>query len=162
MVKPVSIAYIGLGANLGDAKVSITAALAQLGTLPSTQLTAQSGLYGSAPIEADGNDYVNAVAQLHTQLSAAELLLELQRLEQQFGRIRSYQNAPRTLDLDLLLYGQECIQTANLQVPHPRLHLRAFALLPLVEIDPAICIPQRGPAQQLLAAVSDQVVSKLA
>ncbi|PRC91017.1 2-amino-4-hydroxy-6-hydroxymethyldihydropteridine diphosphokinase [Solimicrobium silvestre] len=156
------IAYIGLGANLGDPQDSINAAIVALGALPSTRLTQASSLYTSAPMDADGDDYVNAVVELHTQLSPTELLSELQNLEQQFGRIRSYQNAPRTLDLDLLLYEQLTINTATLQVPHPRMTQRAFVMVPLLEISPEINIPDFGSAHTLLPALCDQVIQKIA
>lgn len=155
------LAYIGLGANLGDARTQVLGALAQLHTLPQTRLCAQSSLFRSAPIDADGDDYVNAVAQLETRLPAADLLLALQAIEQDFGRQRSYQNAPRTLDLDLLLYGSQTIASATLQVPHPRMTERAFVLIPLLQIDPLIQIPGRGAAHQFAPAVAGQVIQRI-
>ena len=155
-------AYIGLGANLGDAQATIKAALASLATLRLSQPGRCSSLYRSAPIEADGDDYVNAVAAMHTLLSPAELLAELQNLEQKFGRVRSYQNAPRTLDCDLLLYGQQMIHTPTLHIPHPRMQLRAFVLVPLLEIAPDITIPELGAAQRYLLALQGQPIVKLA
>jgi 2-amino-4-hydroxy-6-hydroxymethyldihydropteridine diphosphokinase len=143
------IAYIGLGANLGDRRLTVQTAIAALGQLPSTMLSRQSSLYVTAPVEAQGDDYVNAVVELHTQLTPLELFNALQQLEQQFGRIRSYRNAPRTLDCDLLLYDQQIIHTSTLQVPHPRMHLRAFVLIPLLEIAPNIHIPGLGAASQM-------------
>jgi len=132
---PVS-AWVGLGANLGDARASVGAALEALGRLPQTRLLRASSLYRSAPWQADGPDFINAVAEVHTHLSAPDLLQELQALEQAAGRARPYRNAPRTLDLDLLAYGAARIESARLTLPHPRLHERAFVLWPLAEIAP--------------------------
>ena len=131
------IAFIGIGANLGDAQASLRAALQVLVALPQTELMACSPLYGSAPLgeNADGPEYVNAVAQLHTELSAHELLQHLVRIENDFGRVRTYQNAPRTLDLDILLFGDEVIHTPELTIPHPRMTERAFVLLPLNDLN---------------------------
>jgi 2-amino-4-hydroxy-6-hydroxymethyldihydropteridine diphosphokinase len=149
-------AFIGLGANLGDAAATLQAAVSALAELPDTVLTARSQTYRSAPVDAVGLDYLNAVAELVTTLSAANLLLELQRIELKHGRQRPYRNAPRTLDLDLLLYGQHTIATAELTVPHPRMHDRAFVLLPLHELAPDLEIPTRGKLADLLPAVAHQ------
>ena len=132
--------YIGIGANLGDARTMVLSAIDALAQLPQTELQAQSPLYASAPIgeNAAGDDYVNAVAQLLTSLSAHELLNALHLIENQFGRERSYRNAPRTLDLDILLYGDECIHDAVLTIPHPRMTERAFVLHPLFDINPEL------------------------
>jgi 2-amino-4-hydroxy-6-hydroxymethyldihydropteridine diphosphokinase len=157
-----STAYIGLGANLGDAQNTVRLAIAALGTLPDTRSGFCSSLYLTAPIDADGADYVNAVAEITTMLSPADLLLALQHIERQSGRVRTYQNAPRTLDCDLLLYDQKIIHSATLQVPHPRMHLRAFVLVPLLEIAPEIVLPGIGPASSMLAAVSHQSIQKVA
>ncbi|MEO8408242.1 MAG: 2-amino-4-hydroxy-6-hydroxymethyldihydropteridine diphosphokinase [Oxalobacteraceae bacterium] len=154
-------AYIGLGANLGDARSQVLAAIAQLETLPQTRLGAQSSLFRSAPIDADGDDYINAVVQLETRLPAADLLLALQAIEQDFGRQRSYANAPRTLDLDLLLYGNQTIATDTLQVPHPRMTERAFVLIPLLQIDPQIQIPGHGAAHRFAPAVAGQIIRRI-
>ena len=156
-----SIAYIGLGANLGDARGTVSAALSALARIPLTRTEKVSSLYLTAPMDAGGDDYVNAVAELHTQLTPHLLLAELQNLEQQFGRVRSYQNAPRTLDCDLLLYDQQVIDTSTLQVPHPRMHLRAFVLVPLLEIAPHIQIPHTGDITFLLNQTNDQVIRKI-
>jgi 2-amino-4-hydroxy-6-hydroxymethyldihydropteridine diphosphokinase len=153
--------YIGLGANLGDARAVLRAALAELGELPYSSLVRCSALYRSAPLDASGPDYLNAVAEIRTQLAVHELLDQLQAIEARHGRTRAYRNAPRTLDLDLLLYGNEVIDTSRLKVPHPRLHERAFVLLPLAEIAPALRIPGRGGVAELLAAVAGQRVDKL-
>jgi 2-amino-4-hydroxy-6-hydroxymethyldihydropteridine diphosphokinase len=148
-------AFVGLGANLGDARRALQDALAALGRLPDTTLARASRLYGSAPVDSSGPDYVNAVAQLETRLAAPELLAHLQALEQDAGRERPYRNAPRTLDLDLLLFGDARIDSPVLTVPHPRMRERAFVLLPLQEL-----APQRVAAADL-AAVADQRISPL-
>jgi 2-amino-4-hydroxy-6-hydroxymethyldihydropteridine diphosphokinase len=129
-------AFVGLGANLGDARAMLGTAMQALGRLPSTHLVRASSLYRSAPVDADGPDYLNAVAELATELAPLELLTQLQALEQQAGRERPYRNAPRTLDLDLLLYGSVVMDEPRLLLPHPRLWHRAFVLVPLAEIAP--------------------------
>ncbi|MFM9438101.1 2-amino-4-hydroxy-6-hydroxymethyldihydropteridine diphosphokinase [Janthinobacterium sp. CG_23.3] len=156
-------AYIGIGANLGDARGNVRDALARLARLPDSALLGASSLYRTAPIDAGGDDYINAVARLDTALAADELLLALHAIESAHGRERPYRNAPRTLDLDLLLYGDERIATATLQVPHPRLGERAFVLVPLLELAPAIVVPGLGPARALAdsAAVAAQAIDKL-
>ncbi|WP_428420040.1 2-amino-4-hydroxy-6-hydroxymethyldihydropteridine diphosphokinase [Methylibium sp.] len=151
-------AYIGLGANLGDARLTLKTALAALAELPDTRLVASSSLYRSAPIESSGPDYVNAVAALDTALGPHALLAALQSIEQAHGRERPYRNAPRTLDLDLLLHGDTRLDTPTLTLPHPRLHERAFVLRPLAEIAPALVLPGRGAVSALLPAVADQAV----
>ena len=160
-LQPPLQAYIGLGANLGDARSQVLRAIEQLQTLPDTRVSAQSSLFRSAPIDAAGDDFINAVVQLETRLPAAELLLALQAIEHDFGRKRPYPNAPRTLDLDLLLYGDQTIASATLQVPHPRMTQRAFVLIPLLQIDPLIHIPGRGAAHQFAPAVVDQIIQKI-
>src|SRR5690606_36479215 len=134
-------AFVGLGANLGDAQAAVKRSLQALDRLPQTRLAARSSLYRSAPVDAGVPDYVNAVAELRTALPPEALLAELQRLEQAEGRERPYRNAPRTLDLDLLLYGDAQIATPALTVPHPRMAARAFVLLPLAEIAPQRVTP---------------------
>lgn len=154
-------AYVGLGANLGDALGTLQRATIALGSMTSTRLIAQSSFFKTAPIDASGDDYVNSVAQLETTLDAESLLMHLQRIEQTFGRERPYPNAPRTLDLDLLLFGQQCIDSANLIVPHPRLTERAFTLIPLLQLDPLLRIPGRGPAHEFVTGVADQAIRKI-
>jgi 2-amino-4-hydroxy-6-hydroxymethyldihydropteridine diphosphokinase len=154
-------AYIGIGANLGDAAASVQQACDQLAELSGCKLTARSALFRSAPVDAGGDDYVNAVAQLQTQLAPQSLLEALQRIEQAFGRERPYRNAPRTLDLDMLLYGSQQIATATLTVPHPRLAQRAFALIPLLQIDPFITIPGQGAAHAFAPLVADQQIARI-
>ena len=153
--------FVGIGANLGDARLTVSKAIAALAQLPDTILVAQSALFGSAPIDSSGDDYVNAVAELASRLSAADLLHGLQAIELAHGRKRPYRNAPRTLDLDLLLYGDEKINTTDLQVPHPRMTERAFVLLPLLQLAGDVSIPGKGRAQSYVAAVTDQRIQEL-
>lgn len=148
-------AWIGLGANLGAASDTITQALSELGQIGDTELVLRSSLYRSAPQGAAGPDFVNAVAGLRTRLPAPDLLRELWRIEAAHGRERPFQNAPRTLDLDLLLYGDARIHSPRLTVPHPRMNQRAFVLLPLAEVAPALVSPSA------LAAVASQPIQKI-
>ena len=154
-------AFIGLGANLGDARATVEAALQELGALPGTRLAERSSLFRSAPVDAGGDDYVNAVARIETTLSAADLLDALMQIERAHGRERSGHNAPRTLDLDLLLYGRKTISTGTLTVPHPRMTQRAFVLIPLLQIAPLIDIPGMGPAHGFVPDVAGQAISVL-
>jgi 2-amino-4-hydroxy-6-hydroxymethyldihydropteridine diphosphokinase len=131
-------AYVAIGAHLGDAQATVRRAMDDLAALPRTRLTARSSLYRSAPLEAQGPDFINAVVQLRTGLTPQALLAELQRLETEAGRERPYRNAPRTLDLDLLRHGDTTMQSAVLTLPHARMGERAFVLLPLAEIAPAL------------------------
>jgi 2-amino-4-hydroxy-6-hydroxymethyldihydropteridine diphosphokinase len=158
---PLTPAAVGLGANLGDARETIATALAELARLPETALRATSSIYRSAPIDSSGPDYLNAVALLDTALAADALLAELQRIEAGHGRERPYRNAPRTLDLDLLLYGDQRIATPTLTVPHPRLHERAFVLLPLAEVAPARVVPGLGRVDALVPGVAGQRIERL-
>ena len=148
-------AYIGLGANLGDAAKAVRSAIEAIGRLPQVVLTARSSLYRSAPVDATGPDYINAVIEVETSFAAPRLLAELQAIEQAAGRKRPYRNAPRTLDLDLLLYGTGRIDSPRLTLPHPRMEQRAFVLLPLAEI-----APDRVSAR-LLAAVTSQTIARM-
>ena len=156
-----SACYIGFGSNLGDARGNVQHAILRLGQLPSTSLGAQSSLFRTAPIDAGGDDYINAVARIDTGLPAPDLLQALQAIEQDFGRERPYLNAPRTLDLDILLYGQQTIASDTLTVPHPRLTQRAFALIPLLQIDPFITIPGMGAAHTFVSGVAGQAIQKI-
>lgn len=149
------LAYIGLGSNLGQPVAALQAALAALAQVPQCTLLAQSPLYGSAPIDSGGPDYVNAVAQVSTTLCAPALLQALQQIENAAGRERPYRNAPRTLDLDLLLYGSAAIQSPALTVPHPRMLERAFVLRPLADLAPELLSPD------VLAAVAGQGLWRL-
>jgi 2-amino-4-hydroxy-6-hydroxymethyldihydropteridine diphosphokinase len=156
-------AYIAIGANLGQAQRSVQQAMQALGQLPLTRLLSYSSLYRTAPIVSDlsrqpsanGPDYINAVAAIATGLTAPDLLLHLQALELTAGRERPYPDAPRTLDLDILLYGSAQIDSAQLMIPHPRMAQRAFVLVPLAEIAPALVSAGQ------LAAVAHQGIEKL-
>lgn len=154
-------AFVALGANLGDAAVTVVHALDALAALPGTRLVARSSLYRSSPVDATGPDFVNAVAELSTDLPPQPLLAELQAIEQRFGRQRGARNAPRTLDLDLLLHGDSVLHTPRLTLPHPRLHLRAFVLAPLAEIAPALDLPGLGCIAAWLPSVADQAIERL-
>lgn len=149
------MACVAVGANLGDAVATVQQALRDLGTLPQSQQVRVSSLYRSAPYEAQGPDFINAVALLSTHLAPLALLHALQDLEQQSGRERPYKNAPRTLDLDLIFYGDVVLASAELTLPHPRWHERAFVLHPLAEI-----WPQRVSVSQL-TAVEGQVIQRM-
>ena len=155
-------AFVALGANLVDPLAQVRAALDALSTLPETRLLRASSLYRTTPIGIHGQpDFINAVAELETTLLPHALLDALFAIEAQFGRRRDYHHAPRTLDLDLLLYDAETIASPRLLLPHPRMHLRAFVLAPLVEIAPECRIPGRGLAAAWLPAVSMQRIEKL-
>ena len=151
-------AYVALGANLGDAAAALREALARIGQIPGVRLAGASGLYRTEPIESSGPDYLNAVARVQTSLSARELLHALQAIENRLGRVRpaGVVNAPRTMDLDLLLYDDLVCSDEELVVPHPRMHLRAFVLVPLLQIAPDIEIPGKASARTYLPSVADQ------
>lgn len=153
-------AYIGLGANLGAAKATLEHAAQDLSRTAGISHLVLSKFYRSAPIDSSGPDYINAAARVQTSLPAATLLAAMQEIEQRYGRVRPYHNAPRTLDLDLLLYGDESIVTTNLVVPHPRMHQRAFVLKPLSDLNPGLRLPQ-GPISALLAACAGQKLEQL-
>jgi 2-amino-4-hydroxy-6-hydroxymethyldihydropteridine diphosphokinase len=154
-------AYVGIGANLGDARANVLDAVARLRRLPDTSVTGVSALYRTAPIDSSGDDYINAVARLDTALPAEALLQALLAIELEHGRERPYRNAPRTLDLDVLLYGDERIASPTLTVPHPRLTQRAFVLVPLLELAPALVSPGLGAATAFLDGVADQAITRL-
>jgi 2-amino-4-hydroxy-6-hydroxymethyldihydropteridine diphosphokinase len=155
-------ATIGLGANLDDPAAQVEYALAELDRLPETRLIARSALYASAPVGyVDQPDFVNAVAQVETGLAPRTLLEALFDIEHRHGRARSFRNAPRTLDLDLLLYGGACFHEEGLTLPHPRMTERAFVLVPLVEIAPEAHIPGRGAAARWLSACASQSIRPL-
>lgn len=157
-----TVAYVGLGANIGEPRRQLRAAIDELARLPGTRLVIASGFYRSAPMGyADQPDFLNAVVQLDTTLAAADLLDHLQDIEHRHRRERPFPNAPRTLDLDLLLYGDSVCATPRLTLPHPRMHERAFVLKPLVEIAPQASIPGRGKADALLAACGRQVAERI-
>lgn len=154
--------FVGLGANLGDALATVQAALTHLAVLPETSLVATSAFYRSAPIDAAGPDYVNAVAELRSELEPPALLAQLQALERQFGRQRPYRHAPRTLDLDLLYFGRQRMASAALTLPHPRAHERAFVLAPLADLAPEWPLDGGFTVAQALAALHDQRVERVA
>ena len=156
-----ALAYVGIGANLGDVRGTLDAAFVALAGLPRSRLCAASSLYRTAPVNSSGPDYLNAVVALRTGLTPHALLDALQRIESDHQRQRPYRNAPRTLDLDLLLYGRRRIHTAALTVPHPRLHQRAFVLDPLHELDPRLEIPGRGAIDGWRDRVAGQAIARL-
>ena len=155
---PGATAFVGLGANLGDARATLRAALRELQALAEPGSFRASSLYGSAPVDASGPDYVNAVACLRTALAPHALLDALQAIEQRFGRERPYRNAPRTLDLDILLFGVDGddggieLHDARLVLPHPRAAQRGFVLEPLAQLWPDGVLPGAGSVAALLAA----------
>ena len=154
-------AFVGLGANLGEARATLDQALQRIAALPQTQLLRRSSYYRSAPVDAGGPDFVNAVAELSTTLEPLALLHALQAIEQAHGRERPYRNAPRTLDLDLLIHGDTCSDDPVLTLPHPRGHQRAFVLVPLAELEPRLPWPGRGLVADLAAAITDQPIERL-
>ena len=159
---PRQMACVGLGANLGDPAAQIRWALAAMRGDCALGLVLSSSLYASSPQGApDQPDFINAVAMMETALAPLDLLESLQGIETRFGRVRSVRNAPRTLDLDLLLYGTEVLDLPELQVPHPRMHLRRFVLEPLAEIAPGLVIPGMATAGDLLAQLPEQGVRRL-
>ncbi len=147
-------AFVALGANLGDAAQALRGALKALNETPGVRVVRASSLYRTAPVESIGPDYLNAVAEVSTTLTAPALLDALQAIEQAAGRERLYRNAPRTLDLDLLLYGSASIASRTLTVPHPRMWERAFVLVPLWEIAPELV------SEEILAVVDGQLVAR--
>lgn len=147
-----ALAYVGLGANLGERETALRSALAAIGRLPGTRVTRVSPLYGSAPVDAGGPDYLNAVAELTTTLAPQALLEALQTIERGAGRERPYRNAPRTLDLDILWFGGQVIDSPALTVPHPRMAERAFVLRPLADL-----APDRVEAAWLQAVASQDI-----
>jgi 2-amino-4-hydroxy-6-hydroxymethyldihydropteridine diphosphokinase len=156
------IAFIGLGSNLGDPLAQVQRALQTLRGLPRTRVMAHSSLYRSAPLGyLEQPDFINAVAKLETELSPRELLDALLGLERDNGRMREFLNAPRTLDLDVLLYGTLQHHEHGLTVPHPQMHRRAFVLQPLLEIAPDCVIPGIGPAADALLECADQQLERI-
>lgn len=156
-------AFVALGANLGRPIEALKRAVAAIGEIKDTEVVAVSSFYSTEPIDSSGPDYVNAVCKVATDLDAHALLKSLQTIENDNGRVRpaGVHNAPRTLDLDVLLFDDEVIHTEDLIVPHPRMHERAFVLVPLVEIEPKCVIPGLGAAVKFLPSVADQGISKL-
>ncbi len=156
-------AFIGLGSNLEDPRSQLLRAFVELGELPDTRLIVHSSLYRSAPVGyPDQPEFVNAVAKIATALTPQALLQALLRIEHQHGRERTFRNAPRTLDLDVLLYDDVQLHEHGLTIPHPQMHRRAFVLQPLLEIAPDCDIPSVGQAQRALHLCSNQVLERLA
>jgi len=158
-------AWIGLGANLGDAAGTFLRALARLDALADVRVLRCSSLYRSAPVDAGGPDYRNAAAELETRREPQALLDALLDIERALGRERPYRNAPRRIDLDLLLGANDGgeplhVDTPTLQLPHPRLHERAFALAPLAEMDPSLEVPGHGNVVELLRACAGQPIER--
>ena len=157
------VGFIALGSNLGESREQLRRALADIDRLPGTRLLACSSMYRSAPVGfLDQPDFVNAVAKVETSLTPQALLAALLDIEQHHGRERAFHNAPRTLDLDVLLYDDLRIHEPGLTIPHPQMHLRAFVLLPLLEIAPDCAIPDVGSAERAMQGCLDQVLEKLA
>jgi 2-amino-4-hydroxy-6-hydroxymethyldihydropteridine diphosphokinase len=153
---------VGIGSNLDDPRTQVLVSFRELDELPHTRVVKRSSLYRSAPVgHAPQPDFINAVAQLETGLPAQRLLAELQAIEARHGRRRSFPNAPRTLDLDLLLFGESQMSAPGLKIPHPRLHERAFVLAPLVEISPEVEIPGRGAAKPLMDSTKNQKIERI-
>jgi 2-amino-4-hydroxy-6-hydroxymethyldihydropteridine diphosphokinase len=155
-------AYIALGSNVGDPAAQVRAAFGELGALPRTSLRDHSSLYRSAPVGyLDQPDFINAVARLETMLDPRALLDAVLAIEHRHGRERTFPNAPRTLDLDIILYGDLTVQGPGLTIPHPRMHERAFVLVPLAEIAPGCVVPGRGALSDLLKKIDAGTVVRL-
>jgi 2-amino-4-hydroxy-6-hydroxymethyldihydropteridine diphosphokinase len=160
--EPATIAYVGLGSNLADPLAQVKQALVELESIPDTRVTTRSSLYRTSPVGLlEQPDFINAVASVQTTLKPKALLAALLAIENRHGRTRAMRNAPRTLDLDLLLYGAEVLDQDGLSLPHPRLHERAFVLAPLAEIAPEAMVPGQGRVQDLLAGVDRSGVSRI-
>ena len=156
------IAFIGLGSNLEDPRSQLQLAFDELDGLPETRLVARSSLYRSAPLGyPDQPEFVNAVAEIATALTPQTLLQALLQIEHRHGRERTFRNAPRTLDLDVLLYDDTQLHEHGLTIPHPQMHLRAFVLQPLLELAPGCVISGIGSAAQALDACSDQMLERM-
>jgi 2-amino-4-hydroxy-6-hydroxymethyldihydropteridine diphosphokinase len=161
---PPAIAFVGLGGNLGDAAATLRSAIEALADLPQTRLIRASSLYRTPAWGLERQpDFINGVAMLETGLEARALLEALLAVERNFGRQREQgpRWGPRTLDLDLLLYGDAVIAEPGLQLPHPHLHERAFALVPLLQIAPDILIPEQGPARDALSSLDSAAIESL-
>lgn len=160
MIPGSTTVYVAMGANLGEARQTLETAAAELAATPGIQDLTLAHFYSTAPVDSSGPDYVNTVVRFTCTLAPESLLDRLQHIEQEHGRTRLYRNAPRTLDLDLLLYGQEQINTERLIVPHPRMHERAFVLVPLADLAPELELTQ-GSVKELLSTVQDQEIRRL-
>lgn len=158
-----SRAFIALGSNLDQPQQQVRAALSALDAIPGIRLLRASSLYRTVPVGyLDQPDFINAVAELDTELAPLALLDALMQLEERFGRVRSFRNAPRVLDLDLLMVEGVVLDSERLTLPHPRMHERAFVLAPLAELQPDLAVGQHGRADQLLAARDASGVERLA
>jgi 2-amino-4-hydroxy-6-hydroxymethyldihydropteridine diphosphokinase len=158
----VTLAYVGIGSNLDEPKSHVCLAFEDLAQIPGTTVVKRSSLYRSAPVGyADQADFVNAVAEIETSLPATRLLAELKEIEARHGRHRSFRNAPRPLDLDILLYGELTMSLAHLTLPHPRMHERAFVLKPLMELSSEIIIPGVGSVKDCLEKTGDQIAERI-
>lgn len=155
-------AYVALGSNLENPSRQLRSGLEALAALPGTRLTRVSSLYRSAPVGyADQPDFVNAVAAIETSLSPRELLDALLAIERRHGRVRDFPNAPRTLDLDIVAYGDRVVEEPGLAIPHPRMQERAFVVIPLAEIAPDALIPGRGVVRDLVENVDRASVTRI-
>lgn len=152
--------YLGLGGNLGNPQNTIILAIKSFSNHPLMRLISISSYYRSAPINATGDEYINCVVKIGWQSDEIQLLETCLNIEKEFGRERSFKNAPRTLDIDILLFSQRQIEKNNLSIPHPELTNRAFVLLPLIELDPEINIPGKGKAKNFLHQVSNQIITR--
>ena len=156
-------AFIGLGSNLSSPEQQLLSALDEIAVTPGITLCGRSSLYRSAPVGfADQPNFINAVAEVRTALTPIELLDELLAIERCHGRVRDFPNAPRTLDLDILIYGDLQLASPALTLPHPRAHLRGFVLWPLFELAPDAHIPGRGSVRALLAQNREQSIARIA
>jgi 2-amino-4-hydroxy-6-hydroxymethyldihydropteridine diphosphokinase len=156
-------AFIALGSNLQDPAAQVSSALREIAELPGTRLLRHSSLYRTAPVGYDNQpDFINAAAEVSTTQQPLALLRALLGLEARHGRERPFANAPRVLDLDLLIYDDQVMQTPELTLPHPRLYERGFVLFPLAEIAPDLDIPGKGRVSDLISACQDQGMEKMA
>lgn len=161
------LAFIGLGANLGGPggiapRQTLDEAMAALATIPASSLQAASRVYVSDPVDSSGPPYFNQVASLQSAMAPLDLLERLQSIEREFGRERPYRNAPRTLDLDLLMFGDRQLDTPRLTLPHPRMHQRLFVLMPMAELAPGLVIPGHGTVSDCMAAVQSTQTQRCA
>lgn len=154
-------AYLGFGGNLGDPEQTITLAIVMLSNNPLVHILSISSYYCSEPIDAPGKDYINAVVYIEWQSTASKLLETCLSIEKIFGRQRSTKNAPRTLDIDILIFGEKKINFDHLIIPHPNMTTRSFVLMPLLEINPDITIPGKGPAKDFLKKLKPQKICKI-
>jgi 2-amino-4-hydroxy-6-hydroxymethyldihydropteridine diphosphokinase len=159
---PPAIAFVALGSNLDAPREQVARGMLEIGSLPETRLVKRSSLYRTAPVGfLEQPDFINAVVMVETALAPHALLDGLLAIERRHGRVREFTNAPRTLDLDVLLYGDLVLHEHGLTLPHPRMHERAFVLQPLAEIAPGTVIPDRGRVADLLRGCQDQRLERL-